>query len=150
MPLESKIFHNMKTIFFKLGFAGALLLAGVSVRALDGAVVIANESVAASSLTADVLKDIYTGKTKYWDGGQAIAIVVLSDKTDAALQQACGMDTSSFKTFWQRLAFSGRGQEPKRVEDAAALVAAVAATKGAIAIAPADAALNGVKKIEVK
>ena len=118
--------------------------------ALDGAVVIANTRVAADSLSADALKDIYTAKTKYWDGGQAIIIAMLPDKTDAALQQACGMDTSAFKTFWQRLAFSGRGQEPKQAGDAASLVALVASTKGAIAIVPADAALAGVKKIEVK
>ena len=118
--------------------------------ALDGAVVIANSSVAADNLSGDALKDIYTAKTKYWDGGQAIIIAVMPDKTDAALQQASGMEASSFKTFWQRLAFSGRGQEPKKANDAAALVALVASTKGAIAIVPADAVLTGVKKIEIK
>jgi ABC-type phosphate transport system substrate-binding protein len=142
---------NMKSFSIKLGLLVALLAAGsFRALALDGAVVIANASVAADSLSADALKDIYTAKTKYWDGGQAIIIALLPDKTDAALQQACGMDTSSFKTFWQRLAFSGRGQEPKKADDAAALVALVASTKGAIAIVPADAVLTGVKKIEVK
>ena len=141
----------MKSFSLKAGLLVCLLVAGAfRADALDGAVVIANNSVAADNLTADALKDIYTGKTKYWDGGQAIIIGVLPDKTDAALQQACGMDTSSFKTFWQRLAFSGRGQEPKKADDAAALIALVASTKGAIAIVPADAALTGVKKIEVK
>jgi ABC-type phosphate transport system substrate-binding protein len=142
----------MKSNLLKLGFVLALACCLTTFRAwaLDGAVVIANSSVATDSLTADALKDIYTGKTKYWDGGQAIIIAVLPDKTDAALQQACGMDSSSFKTFWQRLAFSGRGQEPKKAEDAAALVALVASTKGAIALVPADAALTGVKKVEIK
>ncbi len=141
----------MKAHILRLGLLCVALLAGpFSARALDGAVVIANASVAADSLSADALKDIYTGKTKYWDGGQAVIIAVLPDKTDAALQQACGMDSSSFKTFWQRLAFSGRGAEPKRAEDAASLVALVASTKGAIAIVPADAALSGVKKLDIK
>ena len=141
----------MKSKLITLGLLSVALWLGVNrALALDGAVVIANSSVAVGSLSADALKDIYTGKTKYWDGGQAIIIAVLPDKTDAALQQACGMDTSSFKTFWQRLAFSGRGQEPKKADSAAAIVALVASTKGAIAIVPADAALDGVKKIEVK
>ena len=141
----------MKSFSLKLGLLCLVLGAG-SFRAfaLDGAVVIANSSVAADSLSADALKDIYTAKTKYWDGGQAIIIAVLPDKTDAALQQASGMEASSFKTFWQRLAFSGRGAEPKKADDAAALVALVASTKGAIAIVPADATLTGVKKIEIK
>jgi ABC-type phosphate transport system substrate-binding protein len=140
----------MKKTIIKLGLWCLLGLIGFSVRALDGAAVIANSSVSVDSLTPDALKDIYTGKTKYWDGGQAIIIVVLPDKTDAALQQACGMDSSSFKTFWQRLAFSGRGQEPKKADDAASLVSLVASTKGAIAIAPADAALSGVKKLSIQ
>jgi ABC-type phosphate transport system substrate-binding protein len=141
----------MKSRLIQFGLLGAVLWLGVSrALALDGAVLIANPGVAADSLTGDALKDIYTGKTKYWDGGQNIVIAVLPDKTDAALQQASGMDASSFKTFWQRLAFSGRGAEPKKADDAAAIVALVAATKGAIAIVPADATLTGVKKIEVK
>ena len=141
----------MKSKIITLGLLAAILCLGATrALALDGAVVIANPSVAAGSLTADALKDIYTGKTKYWDGGQAIVIAVLPDKTDAALQQASGMEASQFKTFWQRLAFSGRGQEPKKADNAAALVALVAATKGAIAIAPADAALTGVKTLEIK
>ena len=141
----------MKSNLLKFGLICALLVAGSSrVLALDGAVVIANPSVAADSLSGDALKDVLTGKTKYWDGGQAVVIAMLPDKTDAALQQACGMDTSGFKTFWQRLAFSGRGQEPKKAADAAELVQLVAATKGAIAIVPADATLTGVKKLEIK
>jgi ABC-type phosphate transport system substrate-binding protein len=141
----------MKSYLTKVGLFAAVLLAGIlPVRALDGAIVIANSSLAADSLTADALKEVYTGKTKYWDGGQNIVIVVLPDKTDAALQQASGMEASQFKTFWQRLAFSGRGQAPRQADDAAAVVALVASTKGAIAIVPADTAVAGVKKIEVK
>jgi ABC-type phosphate transport system substrate-binding protein len=141
----------MKSKLLTLGLFCTVLCGGsFHALALDGAVVIANSSVAADSLSADALKNIYTGKTKYWDGGQAVIITVLPDKTDAALQQVCGMDTSAFKTFWQRLAFSGRGQEPKRADDAAGLVALVASTKGAIAIVPADAALTGVKTLAIK
>lgn len=142
----------MKSKLLRFGLLCVMVLGlgALRAQALDGAVVIANSSVSVDSLSADALKDIYTGKTKYWDGGQAIIIAVLPDKTDAALEQASGMDSSSFKTFWQRLAFSGRGQEPKRADDAASLVALVASTKGAIAIAPADAALTGVKKIDIK
>ena len=141
----------MKSKLLKFGLlVAALNLASARAFALDDAVVIANPGVAADSLTAEALKNIYTGKTKYWDGGQSVIIGVLPDKADAALQQACGMDSSAFKIFWQRIAFSGRGQEPKKSLSAAELVQLVATTKGAIAIVPADAKLDGVKKIEVK
>src|ERR1041385_7195372 len=141
----------MKFIFLKIGLLCAAVVGiAESAQALEGGVVIANESVSAASLSADQLKDIYTGKTTYWEGGQAVVIIVLPGKTDAAMKEASGMDASQFKTFWQRLAFSGRGKEPKKADDAASLISMVTSTKGAIAVAPADAELKGVKKIEVK
>jgi ABC-type phosphate transport system substrate-binding protein len=142
----------MKSFSLKIRLLTALLLAAdpICARALDGAVVIANYSVAADHLSGEELKNIYTAKTRYWPDGQAIIIVVLADKTDIALQQASGMDGSHFKTFWQRLAFSGRGSEPEKTDDAAGLVAFVASTKGAIALVPEDIRLTGVKKIKIK
>jgi len=141
----------MKSFLLKLGLLAALLVTSAfSAMALDGAIVIANPNVAADSLTAYELKDIYTAKTKYWADGQAIIIVLLPGKTDDALQQASGMDGSQFKTFWQRLTFSGRGSEPKKAADTAALVALVASTKGAIALAPAETVLTGVKEITIQ
>jgi hypothetical protein len=86
----------------------------------------------------------------YWEGGQNVVIAVLAEKTDAALKEVSGMNASQFKTFWQRMVFSGRGQQPRKADDAASLVALVASTKGAIALVPADADLKGVKKLEVK
>lgn len=130
-------------------WCAAVALTALRAHALDGAVVIASEDAPAASLTAEELKDILTGKTMYWSGGQAVTILYVGD-TDAALQTACGMNSSQFKTHWQRIAFSGRGQAPKKADDVAGLVTQVAATKGAIAIAPANAELKGVKQIEVK
>lgn len=140
----------MKRLLTRGLLAGTVLALGaLRASALD-AVIIANESVSAASLDAGALKDIYNGKTMYWDGGQPVVIVVLDGKTDAALKDASGMDASQFKTFWQRLAFSGRGTPPKKVDDTAKAVELVASTKGAIALVPADAALSGVKKIDLK
>ena len=141
----------MKSRLLKLGWLTAFLLTSTfSALALDGAMVITNPSVAADSLTAGALKDIYTAKTKYWGDGQAIIIVLLPVQTDAALHQASGMDASQFKTFWQRLTFSGRGSEPKKADDIAELVALVASTKGAIALVPAVVELAGVKQINIQ
>ena len=138
----------MKIRFIQL-LTLALLVAGATrATALDG-VVIAHESAPAASLTPAALKDILTGKTMYWDGGEAIVIVYV-EQADAALKEASGMDSSAFKTFWQRLAFSGRAKPPKKADDVAAAVAAVAATKGAIAVVTSDATLTGVRKLEVK
>ncbi len=132
----------------------ALLLAAVTLLpfaslALD-AVVVANESVPVTSLDAGALKDIYAGKTMYWDGGAAVVIVVAGDQANAALEAASGMNPSAFKTHWQRLGFSGRGQPPKKADDVEKALALVASTKGAIAVVPAGTEAKGVKKLEVK
>jgi ABC-type phosphate transport system substrate-binding protein len=144
----------MKSIFWKISLVGTFLLAA-ALRAAEfsGVVVIVNKSVRVDHISAAALKDIYTGKTTYWPDGQSVGIAVLAGDTDgktaAALAEASGMDATHFKTFWQRMVFSGRGQEPNKLNDAAALVAFVAATKGALALVPADADLQGVKIIEV-
>lgn len=104
----------MNNIPWKTGWVlGAALVTCSSAVALDG-IVIVNESVAASSLDAGALKDIYAGKTMYWGGGQAIVIVVAGDKTDAALQEASGMGASQFKTHWQRLDSPAAASRPRR------------------------------------
>jgi ABC-type phosphate transport system substrate-binding protein len=145
----------MNKIFLKIGMAGAVWLTGaLPAAALDGVVLIANNSVTADNISAAALKDIYTGRTMYWQDGQRVGLAVLTDetggKTDAALEEVSGMDASHFKTFWQRMVFSGRGQGPEKTADAAALVALVASTRGAIALVPADARLKGVKTLEIR
>ena len=141
----------MKSFPLKIGLLITCLASGsIRALALDGVIVIANSSVAADSLSADELRNIYTAKTTDWADGQRIIIVVLPDRTDAALQQASGMEASQFRTFWLRLAFSGRGAQPQKADDAAALVALVASTKGAIGLVPADAPLPGVKTIRIE
>jgi hypothetical protein len=115
-----------------------------------GVVVIANEDLRQDHISAAALKNVYTGRTNYWEGGQIVVIAVLSGQTDDALNEVSGMDASQFRTFWQRLVFSGRGQEPRSVSDAGALVALVASTRGAIALAPVGLPLKGVKILEVQ
>jgi ABC-type phosphate transport system substrate-binding protein len=129
----------------------AILCGGAgSLRAAEAVEVIVNESVPAAALEKGALKDILTGKTMYWEGGQAVTIILPGDKADNALQELSGMSASQFKTHWQRLVFSGRGKQPKTADDADKAVALVASTKGAVAIVPAGTKLNGVKKLDLK
>ena len=141
----------MKITSLKIGLAGlALMLSLPCALADDAFLVIANDSISATNITAAELKDIYTGKTTYWSGGQSITIVVLSERDEDPLMEVSGMDASQFKTFWQRLAFSGRGKMPKSAREVAATVSLVASTKGAIALVPVDTDLKDVKKLEVQ
>jgi len=151
LAVKFPLHHVMKPISLVFCLACAAPVASLGAAPFEGAAVIANEGVPIDSLSASALKDIYTGKTTYWQNGQSVVIAVMAaDDTDTALKSASGMGTSQFKTFWQRMVFSGRGQQPKKTDDAASLVALVASTKGAIALVPADAVLSRVKVLEVK
>ena len=141
----------MKTILNKtLILCLTVLGFGCGILRAESVDVVANEGVTVSSLDKAALKDILLGKTAYWDGGQAVTIIVLTGKTDAALEEITGMSASAFKTFWQRLTFSGRGKQPKEADSVEKVLAMVRETKGAMALVPAGTALKGVKKIELK
>ena len=77
-------------------------------------------------------------------------IVVLTEKTDAGLQDVTGMTASQFRTHWQRLAFSGRGKQPKEADTIEKLLSLVADNQGAVALVPAGTPLKGVKKLDLK
>jgi ABC-type phosphate transport system substrate-binding protein len=141
----------MKKLFLQIGLVGAILLGGLlPARDLDGVVIIVNSDVPEQHINAESLRYIYTGKTTYWNNGQKVVIGLLSgNSTDEALQAVSGMNPGQFKTFWQRLVFSGRGQQPKKVQDEAALVSLVLATPGAIALVPASADLKGARILKI-
>ncbi|MEO6754940.1 MAG: hypothetical protein ABIP85_24465 [Chthoniobacteraceae bacterium] len=140
----------MKAIFLKIFLICLAFLAAARAAPIEGGVIIANEGAPIDSLSAAALKDIYTGRMTYWSGGQPVVIAVMLNSTEAALKEVSGMDASQFKTFWQRMVFSGRGQQPKMVDDVATLVALVASTRGAIALVPAHTPMRGVKVVEIK
>jgi len=121
-----------------------------SALAQSGVDLIVNPAVPVTSLDKNALKDVLLGKTTYWDGGQAVTILLLTDKTDKALEEITGMPASQFKTHWQRLTFSGRGKQPKEVDTPEKLVAAVAEGKGTVALVPSGTELKGVKKLDIK
>jgi hypothetical protein len=126
-----------------------VLSSSLSAHGFDG-MVIANDNVTVGQIAPSLVKDIYVGKTMYWNGGQAIVLVVAGNATDAAIQEASGMSPTQFRTHWQRLGFSGRGQPPKKADDVAKAIALVKATKGAIAIVPAGTDVKGAKTLQVK
>ena len=142
----------MKRNFIKIWVLGiaTVWFGGEYLHAQSGVDIIVNESVTTSSLDKNALKDIYLGKTSFWQGGQAIAIFVVTDKTDSVIQEVTGMSASQFKTHWQRLTFSGRGKQPKESDSIDKIVSLVASSKGAIAFVPSGTTLAGVKKIELK
>jgi ABC-type phosphate transport system substrate-binding protein len=99
----------------------------VSVAFADDVVVIGNPSAAA--LTKEQVADLFLGKAQ----GMKLFDQPNSSPVKAAFyEKATGHDLSQVKATWSRLIFTGKGQPPKEVADAAAVKKAVAADPKAI------------------
>jgi hypothetical protein len=86
------------SLFFGLVLV-ALLARALSAAPVQDFVVIAHNDVPVDTISPAALKDIYTGRTAYWDTGQSVIIVVLNGDPNSALKEVSGMDASQFKTF---------------------------------------------------
>lgn len=96
------------------------LLCGSAVFAAD-LVIVGNP--AAAALTKDQVADIYLGKS------QAATPLDLSESSPLRAEfykKATGRDLAQVKSVWSRVVFTGKGQPPKELPDAAAVKKAVA------------------------
>jgi ABC-type phosphate transport system substrate-binding protein len=108
-------------------FFCAVALGAVGLAAQAEVVVIGNP--AAGALSKEQLADIYLGKNQ-----SATPI----DQPDGSpiyadfYKKATGRDVAQVKSTWSRIVFTGKGQAPKQLPDAAAVKKAVAADPKAI------------------
>ena len=85
-------------------------------------VVIANAAV--GPLTKDQVADLFLGKSQAFTPiDQAESSPIYAD----FYKKATGRDVAQVKSTWSRVVFSGKGQAPKQLPDAAAVKKAVAA-----------------------
>lgn len=107
----------------------------------DSLVVITN--AAGPAVTKEQVADVYLGKSK------SLKPVDLPNSAPAKAefyQKVSGHDLSQVKATWSRLMFTGQGQPPKELPDAAAVKKAVAADPKAVGyIAKAD--VDGTVKV---
>lgn len=120
-----------------------MLLVGMATSAQAGDIVVIGNP-AASALTKAQVADVFLGKS------QAATPI---DQAESApiraefYKQATGRDMAQVKSTWSRLVFSGKGQAPKEVADAAAVKKAVAADPKAIGYVSKSAVDGSVKVI---
>lgn len=119
----------------------ATIFALIAASANADIVVVGNP--AAAALTAEQISDIYLGKSN---------VATPLDQPEAApiraefYKKATGRDAAQVKTVWARLMFTGKGQPPKEMADAAAVKKAVAADPKAIGYID-KAAVDGSVKV---
>jgi hypothetical protein len=113
---------------------------------------IANTSVATSSVSADELKGVFLiTKTSLHDGSHVQPVLLKSGPVhEAFLKDYVGKTESALETYYRSLVFTGKGSMPKAVASDAEMVTYVAKTAGAIGYVSAGASTAGVKTIDVK
>lgn len=129
----------------------AALCVTVSASAAD-LKVIANPSVAASSVSADELKGVFLStKTSLSDGSHVEPVLGKGGPThEAFLKEYLGKTDVALQNYYRSLVFTGKASMPKTLGADAEVVAYVAKTKGAIGYVAAGASTAGVKTLEVK
>jgi len=97
------------------------------------------------------LKKILLGKTKKWDDGSPVVLVILEggDAHDKFVKKFAGKTAKQFQNFWRKMVFSGKGKMPQAFASEADLAAFVAANPGSIGYVAKGAAIDGAKEIKV-
>jgi ABC-type phosphate transport system substrate-binding protein len=116
---------------------------GFALPASAQVVVIAHPSSAAASLSDSDARNLFTLETARL-GGDRVTPVVLENGVDG-FYRWIGRDFSDLRKVWLRKKLSGEGNPPQTLASAAAVVAHVSSTPGAIGYVPAAAATGSVK-----
>lgn len=119
----------MKKILFA---AFAALVCG-HVHAKDIVVIVNAKSPLGGKITAEKLKEIYTGKVKF----EGKTKLVPADSKDSATQKAfldkfIGMSAGAYKSNWVKKMFAQGGMAPKSIENAGGMVKHVSENAGGI------------------
>ena len=122
----------------------AAALVGLATCGARAADIVAVANPAAPALTHDQVADAYLGRS------QSFAPVDLPESSAVRTdfyKKLTGKDPSQVKALWSRLTFTGKGQPPKELPDAAAVKKAVAADPKAIGYIEKSAVDPSVKVI---
>ncbi len=131
----------------------ALLVSAASAAAQDGSFrVIVNASNPARSLRSAYVSELFLGKIRRWDHGEAVAPVDQSARSAARAGFSKSVHRKSVgavKSYWQQQIFSGRGVPPPELHSDSEVIAYVRRNPGAIGYVSGSASLNRVKAVKI-
>jgi ABC-type phosphate transport system substrate-binding protein len=130
-----------------------VLLCGCGVGAAAEIVFIVNAKNPVASLTAEQVKNLYLGKAKaFADGSPANPVDQAKGSAgrNELYRNYVKKDDATLQAYWSRQIFSGNGEPPRSVENAAAVKAWVAKDPSAIGYIEASELDGSVKKVPVK
>jgi len=130
----NQVFKSLAGLCLGLGCLSAVSAADL--------VVVGNP--AATPLTKDQVSDIYLGKSQ---SSTPLDLAESSPLRAEFYKKATGRDLAQVKSTWSRIVFTGKGQPPKELPDAAAVKKAVAADPKAIGYIEKSAVDGSVKTL---
>jgi ABC-type phosphate transport system substrate-binding protein len=132
--------------------ASTLLLWCAATATASEVKVIANSSVAVTSVSSEELKGVFLGtKSTLADGTRAEPVLMKSGAVhEAFVKNYLGKTDAALQTYYRSLVFTGKGAFPKTVASDAEVIATVSKTKGAIGYVGSASETPGVKTLAVK
>lgn len=121
------------------------------IASADDLIVIANRSVPVALLTENEVKMIFLGKTKIWENGLKVNIVMQRDKeiTERFLKHYVKQTPSKFNNYWEKQGFIGGDNPPLSFEREKDLVQYVSETRGAIGFINSKSYTDNLKILSV-
>lgn len=122
----------MRTLYLLLG---ALMLMASCAAASAEVVAVVSAKSPVADLSSNEIADIFLGKrSRFPDGSTAIPIDQAegSPEREAFYARFAAKTPVEMKMHWSKLIFTGRGQPPRQVRDAAAMKAALTQQPNAI------------------
>lgn len=115
-------------------------------------VVIVSKDCPLTSVSSTDLKRLYTGKLENIDGTSVSGTNLSLDNPAAVsfLSEIVGMATADYKSFWLAQQIRGGSTAPSVKKTVSDMILYVKDNTNAVGYVPKDAALDGVKAVEVK
>ena len=92
----------------------------------------------------------YLGKIKVFPNGEKVTVLTLEDnapETEMFRESALNKSNSQFKSYWSKLAFTGKGTPPTEVASSADMINAIKADASSIGFIDSSAVTADVKVI---
>jgi ABC-type phosphate transport system substrate-binding protein len=129
----------------------ALLLASPG-RADERLVAIVNAHNPVRRLSDSDMRNIYLGRTKFWDDRTPIEPFLRPESTSAGrtfFAQLLQMTPSRFRHHWQGLQLSGQGTAPHAIDNPRTALAQIAVSRGGVSFATEAEAHGADARIKV-
>jgi hypothetical protein len=150
MVAETHEEKTMKHLKLMLTFVAMALCISLQAHASD-VKVIANNGVAASSVSTGDIKDVFLLDKDSLAGSHVEPVLAKGGPAhEAFLKEYLGKNDGALQAFYRSLVFTGKASMPKSLGTDAEVVAYVAKTKGAVGYVSSSASTDGVKTLQVK